>query len=225
MQRKTILILIAAAAIFLALLACIGFSLYRYFKPGLPAEITSVPIAAATPSSPIPEPTQAQTIEPIPTSLPTLAVTATSLFQPLLDDPSQQLGLVVEVIDGDTIRVVIDNQAYEIQYIGVDAPELGAANPLKREQANEARIFNADMVLGKVVRLVKDMKEIDQQGRLLRYVFVGDLLVNYEMVRYGLARADEQPADSSYPAIFAEAEAIAKQEGLGVWAPGQKKPD
>ena len=57
----------------------------------------------------------------------------------------------------------------------------------------------------------------DPYGRLLRYVWVGDLLVNAELVRLGYARAVAYPPDTKYQAQFAalQAEAQAARRGVG----------
>jgi micrococcal nuclease len=46
-----------------------------------------------------------------------------------------------------------------------------------------------ELVLGKEVRMVADVSDRDRFDRLLRYIYVGDLLVNEEMVRAGWANA------------------------------------
>ena len=53
----------------------------------------------------------------------------------------------------------------------------------------EATQANVELVQGKVVRLVKDVSETDGYDRLLRYVYVGDVFVNEELVRLGYAEA------------------------------------
>jgi micrococcal nuclease len=117
------------------------------------------------------------------------------------------------VVDGDTIRVVIDGQEYALRYIGIDAPEPDdPAGP----EASEA---NRRLVEGRTVLLEKDVSETDRHGRLLRYVWVGDLLVNAEMVRLGYARAVAYPPDVRYQELFTELEAEARAAQRGLWAP------
>jgi hypothetical protein len=83
----------------------------------------------------------------------------------------------------------------------------------------EATAANGRLVEGKVVLLEKDVSETDQYGRLLRYVYAGSLLVNYELVRLGFAQVSTYPIDVKYADLFLEAQQEAVQAGHGLWAP------
>jgi endonuclease YncB( thermonuclease family) len=37
--------------------------------------------------------------------------------------PERNLGVVAEIVDGDTKKVLIDGQIYPVRYIGIDLPE------------------------------------------------------------------------------------------------------
>jgi micrococcal nuclease len=67
--------------------------------------------------------------------------------------------------------------------------------------------------------LVKDISETDKYDRLLRYVFVGDTFVNFELVNQGYAAAVTFPPDVACEDVFRSAEADARSRGLGLWAP------
>jgi endonuclease YncB( thermonuclease family) len=90
------------------------------------------------------------------------------------------------VIDGDTIDVVINGAEYRVRYIGIDTPENTTSNEYYGPQATAK---NKALVEGKLVILVKDVSETDRYSRLLRYVIVDGLFVNYELVRQGFANA------------------------------------
>ena len=62
--------------------------------------------------------------------------------------------------------------------------------------------MNAQLLAGKKVRLEKDITDKDKYGRLLRYVYVGDIFVNAEMVRQGCAWAMVYPPDIKYHGLF-----------------------
>ena len=117
--------------------------------------------------------------------------------------------IVTRVIDGDTIVVQGGDR---VRYIGIDTPEIGEPYYL------EATAKNAELVEGKEVRLEKDVSEKDRYGRLLRYIYVGDLFVNAELVRWGYARAHSYPPDTYYAELFSQLELEAKQAGRGLWA-------
>jgi endonuclease YncB( thermonuclease family) len=98
---------------------------------------------------------------------------------------------VTRVVDGDTIDVNINGQPYTVRYIGVNTPERGEAC------YNEATQANSLFVSGQTVRLVKDVSEADQYGRLLRYVYVGNTFVNQALVEQGYAEAVSYPPDTA----------------------------
>lgn len=119
---------------------------------------------------------------------------------------------VVDVVDGDTVQVEMEGQIYPVRYIGIDCPEFGEHG---YEQARQA---NRQLVQGRTVRLVKDVSDTDQYGRLLRYVYAGDIFVNAEMLRRGLATALTYPPDVAYSDLFIRLEREARAAGRGLWA-------
>jgi len=125
--------------------------------------------------------------------------------------------VVTRVIDGDTIEVNIGGTLYRVRYIGIDTPELDDERPEFCALAQEATRYNRQLVEGQDVYLEKDISETDHYGRLLRYVYVGDVFVNAELVRLGLAWAKAYQPDTKYQDILDEAEAEARQAEIGIW--------
>ncbi len=119
---------------------------------------------------------------------------------------------MIEVIDGDTITI---EGGYRVRYIGIDTPE---TYPDLEAFGIEAWQANRKLVEGKEVRLEKDVSETDKYGRLLRYVWVNDILVEAELVRQGLARAKAYPPDTKYQDYLEQLEAEAREAGRGMWA-------
>ena len=83
----------------------------------------------------------------------------------------------------------------------------------------EATEKNAELVDGQTVLLVKDVSETDKYDRLLRYVFVGDTFVNFELVSQGYAEAVTFPPDVACDGMFRAAETDARSHERGLWAP------
>ncbi len=119
--------------------------------------------------------------------------------------------LVTQVVDGDTITV---EGGLRVRLIGIDAPERD------EECYIEAKEYLKSMILHKEVDLEKDITDKDQYGRSLRYVWLGNKLVNAEIVRAGVAIAKQYDPDTKYQRIIADAEqeAIEKQVGC-LWSP------
>lgn len=131
-----------------------------------------------------------------------------------------ELVKVVRVIDGDTIEI---ESGERVRYIGIDAPE--SVHPSKSIECfgKEASKKNGEMVLDKLVRLEKDISERDRYGRLLRYVWMGDILINLELVEQGFAYSYSYPPDVKYQDLFAEAQRRAREENRGLWGGCQEE--
>ena len=137
--------------------------------------------------------------------------------------PETQI-IVTRVIDGDTIEANIGGTIYKIRYIGIDTPELDDERAEYSTLAQEATRFNRELVEGKTIQLEKDASETDKYGRLLRYVYAGDIFVNAELVRQGLAWAKVYEPDTKYQGTLEKAETEAKQAKIGIWQEIQPSP-
>jgi len=122
--------------------------------------------------------------------------------------------LVTRVIDGDTIEI---EGGQKIRYIGIDTPETVDPRTSVQCYGKEASAKNKEFVEGKRVRLEKDVSETDKYGRLLRYVFVGDVFVNETLVKEGYAFSSTYPPDIKYQDRFAKAEKAAREADRGLW--------
>lgn len=125
-------------------------------------------------------------------------------------EPQSDTYTVTYIVDGDTFEV---ESGERVRPIGIDSPERG------QPYFAEARAKMTELVLNKEVRLEKDISEIDRWGRLLRYVYVGDLFVNLEMVRLGYANSYTYPPDVKYQDQILAAEQEARNAGIGLWKP------
>ncbi len=185
-------------------------------KPAV-AVATEEPTAEPTPTV---EPTERPTRRPTPTAEPTPTPQPTPAFGEAPIGPTE-VGTVVSVTDGDTIRVNIDGVEYPVRYIGVSTPEI--RNPLEW-MGPEATAANAELVEGREVILEKDVSETDQFDRLLRHVWIEDgggyLLVNLELVRLGFAQVTTFPPDVKYiDELYTPAQREAVEDGIGLWGP------
>lgn len=111
---------------------------------------------------------------------------------------------VLRVVDGDTIHVLWRGADESVRLLRINTPERG------RPGYGEAREAVRCLVEGRRVRLEFETPggpARDKHGRLLAYVFVGDLNVNVEMVRLGHSRFWTKYGAGRYAAAFREAEA------------------
>ncbi len=128
---------------------------------------------------------------------------------------------VKRVVDGDTIELA---DGRKVRYIGIDTPE--TVDPRKPVQCfgREAATKNRELVENKEVELEKDLSDTDRYGRLLRYVYVGDLMVNEELVKMGFAQSSTFPPDIKYQERFVDAEKLARKENRGLWVSCMMSP-
>ena len=119
------------------------------------------------------------------------------------------IGLVTRVIDGDTIDVRLGDKTVRIRYVQTNTPERD--EPCFRESTQA----NADLVAGKVVRLVPDKELVDPYDRLLRYVYVNDVNVNRVLVEGGWAEVVLYPPNDAHYDEFVQLEKEAAAAGRG----------
>ena len=136
------------------------------------------------------------------------------ISRPALIDQARVEALVVNVVDGDTIDVLLDGQEYRVRYIGMDTPETVHPTQGVEPYGKQASARNRQLVEGKKVHLEKDVSETDRYGRLLRYVWLEDgLMVNELMVVEGYAQVATYPPDVKYADRFNELQRVARAEG------------
>jgi len=148
-------------------------------------------------------PTPTQTLTPTPTPTPTAASTT---------------GAVTEIVDGDTIRVDGDS----VRIIGIDTPENGSCGYA------EATTAMSSLVSGKTVTLtaVAAKDDVDQYGRLLRYVDVDGVDAGLRMIEQGfaIARYDSRDGYGAHPREAAYIAADAAQPQYECLAPAPAAP-
>jgi len=126
---------------------------------------------------------------------------------------------LLHIIDGDTIRVRMpDGSEERVRYIGIDAPEVADPGSPGEYLGEEAAAHNADLLACGPLRLQTDIDERDDFGRLLAYVWAGDVFVNERLVLDGYARAHDYPPNLARQDRLWEAHAKARQAGIGIWA-------
>jgi len=126
-------------------------------------------------------------------------------------------GRVVRVIDGDTIAVRIDKKVLTVRYIGINTREAKMPADSMIAGPTEAAEFNRALVLGQTVRLEMDQQEKDPQGRTLAYVYVGDLMVNAEMVANGYAAVAITPPNAMHEDMLQQLQRQARLLKVGRW--------
>lgn len=126
-------------------------------------------------------------------------------------------GRVVRVMDGDTIAVRVDKRVFTVRYIGTNTRDARMPGDSVDAGPTEAAEFNRALVLGQTVRLEMDAQEKDAQGRLLAYVYVGDLMVNAELVANGYAEVAIKPPNVMHEEMLQQLQRQARLLKVGRW--------
>ena len=172
----------------------------------VPPTITTMPI------TPRPKATTLPSTLPV-TTPGILTVTSTptqTLSLSCIPDTAVQKGKVVSVVDGYTIKVLIDGLVYTVRYLGIDLP-------VDEGYADQASILNGKLMYGKDINLIADKPDKDSHGRLLRYVTVGDTFINLELLQQGLATTQNTDPLLTCAEAFIKAEQSARDAQRGYW--------
>ena len=128
---------------------------------------------------------------------------------------------VERAIDGDTLLLTT---GHRVRLLGVDTPETVHPERPPEPFGPEASAFTKRLAEGEAVRLEFDRERLDRYDRVLAWVFVGDRMLNEELVRAGLSKAVLiSPLRPDYRKRLVAAEKAAKGEGIGVHSLGVAK--
>ena len=125
---------------------------------------------------------------------------------------------VVKVVSGDTLHVFVNGEVQRVRYIGVSAPDPGGAAPDSGEPlGREALRFNRSLTNAKNVQLELDVQERDAEGLMLAYVWIGDVMVNAEIVGHGLAQVVTGGPNVRHLDILLRRQERARASKMGIW--------
>jgi micrococcal nuclease len=128
-------------------------------------------------------------------------------------------GVVVRVVDGDTVRVRLGRTTQTVRYIGVDTPETVKPNEPVQCFGPQASAYNKHLVANRRVRLQFGPERHDRYGRLLAYVYVvGEKRsVSAELVARGYGRVIAIAPNTAHVRAYLRLERSARHERLGLW--------
>ena len=137
-------------------------------------------------------------------------------------------GVVVRVVDGDTVHVRLGDRVEKVRYIGIDTPEVHHPTRGEEPGGRAATQVNGRLVADRAVRLEPDVQLRDRHGRLLAYVWIpradgGELMVNAELVRLGYAQVMTVPPNVRHADLFRKLAVEARENHRGLWA-GPPRP-
>lgn len=129
-------------------------------------------------------------------------------------------GIVVGVTDGDTISVLDSGKVqHKIRLSGIDAPEKKQAFGMQSKKSL------SDLVINKNVAVQSDKK--DRYGRELGKILVGDVDINLEQIKSGMAwhyKKYERTQSLEDRVNYGYAEDMARAMKHGLWSDDKQIP-
>jgi micrococcal nuclease len=127
---------------------------------------------------------------------------------------------LVDIFDGDTIKVIINGKIESVRYLLLDTPESKSPKTCVQHYAKEAFLRNSELVTsGKVTLEFEQDNTRDTYGRLLAYVFVDGESIQRTLLKEGYARvAYIMNPPYKYLEQFREEEYLAKSEKIKIWS-------
>ncbi len=124
---------------------------------------------------------------------------------------------VVRVSDGDSLTVrTADGREAKLRLYGVDAPEMN------QPHGPEAKKFLDNLVGGQEINVRR--QDIDQYGRLVARVFLGQTQIDQTLVEAGQAWVYERYCDRPWCADLRRRQAAAKKNKFGLWRKARPVP-
>jgi micrococcal nuclease len=123
---------------------------------------------------------------------------------------------VTRVVDSDTFYAELGGRLEVVRYLGINTPWIEHPALGTERYTDAAREANRRLVEGKWVRLVFDGAPRDRHGRLLAYVWTGDVFVNAMLVHLGYAEA-AAASSASHAAYFVMLQDGAQRDARGLW--------
>lgn len=151
---------------------------------------------------------------------------------------SAKAAQILQVIDGDTVIVLLNNRREHVRLIGIDTPE-SRQNPRAQRQAQDRHVdpetilelghraseFTRGLLPKKsTVFLEFDLEQRDRYQRLLAYAWVRrtgsrtEMMANEEIIKAGYAYLLTVPPNVKYRQRFASAFNEARRNKRGLWS-------
>ena len=140
------------------------------------------------------------------------------LFLFLLTSPAPAFqAKVVGITDGDSIKVLRNDQQVKIRLYGIDCPEKG------QPFGKAAKKFTSSLAAGKTIKV--DPVTKDRYGRTVAMVYVNDQSLNESIIRAGYAWVYKQYCREPFCYDWFRHEATARERKKGLWRePGAIPP-
>lgn len=126
-----------------------------------------------------------------------------------------------DCVDGDTIKVVIDDEVKTVRLLAIDTPETVKPGTEVQPYGKEASDYTCDKITNaSKIELEFDPNsdKTDKYGRTLAWVYVDESLLESELISLGYAKVEYIYGDYLYTDNLYKLEEEAADKKLGIWS-------
>ena len=125
-----------------------------------------------------------------------------------------------DCVDGDTIKVLLDNKEYTARLLAIDTPE--SVHPTKEVEyyGKEASDYTCNKIKNaKKIEIEYDdnSDKMDKYDRLLVWVFIDNVLLQKDLVENGYAKVAYLYDDYKYTSELENVQEQASAKNIGIW--------
>ena len=126
-----------------------------------------------------------------------------------------------DCIDGDTAKLILNNEVIKIRLLGIDTPE--SVHPNKPvefygKKASEYTCNNLKKSNNIEIEYDDNSDKLDKYNRHLVWLYIDNKLFNKELVENGYAEIAYLYGNYKYTYLLEEAQIIAKINKIGIWS-------
>jgi micrococcal nuclease len=127
---------------------------------------------------------------------------------------------LIDIIDGDTIKVQVNGRIETVRYLLIDTPESKNPKTCIQRYAKEAFLRNSELVKSGTLTLeFEQVNTRDSYGRMLAYVYVNGESIQGTLLKEGYARvAYIMNLPYKYLDSFKKEENLAKRDKTNIWS-------
>lgn len=132
----------------------------------------------------------------------------------------------IDCVDGDTIKISLDNKDYTVRMLAIDTPESVHPNKPVEYYGKEASDYTCNKVkTAKKLEIEYDenSEKLDKYDRLLVWVFTEGKLLQKDLVEKGYAKVAYLYDDYKYTNELEKVQELASANNLGIWNEEEKK--
>ena len=127
---------------------------------------------------------------------------------------------LIKCIDGDTVKLLIDDKAVKVRLLAIDTPEIKHPKKSEESYAKTASIHTCDSLTNAkkiTISYEKNIFKQDKYKRDLVWLYADDKLVQEELISQGLARVRYIYGKYKYTEKLLKIEKEAKEKQVGIW--------